>query len=61
MQEYEHENMLAVTQILAGLRYNDPRLFELLGGREVVIESPVLQEFVAECPRERILGDWPPS
>jgi hypothetical protein len=44
----EHENLLAVTQILAGLRYNDPRLFQLLGGREAMIESPVLQEFVAE-------------
>jgi len=51
----EHENMLAVTQILAGLRYNDPRLFQLLGGREAMIESPVLREFVAERSREIIL------
>ena len=29
----EHENLLAVTQILAGMRYNDPRLFQILGGR----------------------------
>jgi hypothetical protein len=43
----EHENLLAVTQILAGLRYNDPRLFQLLGGREAMIESAVLQEFLA--------------
>jgi hypothetical protein len=27
----EHENLLAVTQFLAHLRYNDPRLLELLG------------------------------
>ena len=40
----EHENLLAVPQVLAGLRYNDPRLFELLGGRDAMIESPVLQE-----------------
>ena len=44
----EHENRLAVTQILAGLRYNDPRLFQVLGGREPTIESPLLQEFGAE-------------
>ena len=29
----EHENLLVVTQILAGLRYNDPRLFSILGGK----------------------------
>ena len=48
----EHENLLAVTQILAGMRYNDPRLFQILGGREAMIESPVLQEFLAERTRE---------
>ena len=48
----EHENLLAVTQVLAGLRYNDPRLFDLLGGREAMIESPVLQELKDEWTRE---------
>jgi hypothetical protein len=48
----ERENLLAVAQVLAGLRYNDPRLFELLGGREAMIESPVLQELKAEWTRE---------
>jgi hypothetical protein len=48
----EHENLLAVTQVLAGLRYNDPRLFQLLGGREAMIESPVLQELKAEWTHE---------
>jgi hypothetical protein len=51
----EHENLLAVTQILAGMRYNDPRLFQILGGREAMIESPVLQEFLAEQTRDAIL------
>jgi hypothetical protein len=51
----EHENLLAVTQILAGMRYNDPRLFQILGGREAMIESPVLQEFLVEQTREAIL------
>jgi hypothetical protein len=48
----EHENLLAVTQVLAGLRYNDPRLFQLLGGRQAMIESPVLQELKAEWTHE---------
>ena len=51
----ERENLLAVTQILAGMRYNDSRLFQILGGREAMIESPVLQEFLAEQTREAIL------
>jgi predicted transposase YdaD len=44
----EHETLLAVTQFLARLRYNDPRLFNILGGRKAMIESPVLQEIIAE-------------
>jgi hypothetical protein len=48
----EHDNLLAVAQVLAGLRYNDPRLFELLGGREAMIESPVLQKLKDEWTRE---------
>jgi hypothetical protein len=48
----EHENLLAVAQVLAGLRYNDPRLFELLGGRDAMIESPVLQQLRDEWTRE---------
>jgi hypothetical protein len=51
----ERENLLAVTQVLAGLRYNDPGLFQLLGGREAMIESPVLQELKAEWTREAAL------
>jgi hypothetical protein len=49
----EHENLLAVTQFLARLRYNDPRLFKILGGRKAMIESPLLQEILAE---ERLLA-----
>jgi hypothetical protein len=48
----EHENLLAVSQVLASLRYNDPRLFQLLGGRDAMIESPMLQELKAEWTRE---------
>ena len=48
----ERENLLAVTQVLAGLRYNDPGLFQILGGRKAMIESPVLQELKAEWTSE---------
>jgi hypothetical protein len=51
----EHENLLAVTQLLTGLRYNDPRLFQILGGRKAMIESPVLQELKAEWTRETLI------
>jgi len=55
----EHANLLAVTQVLTGLRYNDPGLLTLIGGRRAMIESPVLQEFlqeaVLECKRKDIL------
>jgi hypothetical protein len=40
----EHENLLAVTQVLARLRFDDPKLFSLLGGRKAMIESPLLKE-----------------
>ena len=59
----EHANLLAVTQVLTGLRYNDPQLLSLLGGKQAMIESPVLQEFVHEAVAEarqrdilRVLG-----
>ncbi len=52
----ERENLLAVTQTLLGLRYTEEplqtRLQGLLGGREVMIESPIYQEIVAESERK---------
>ena len=48
----EHENLLAVTQFLARLRYDDPRLFQILGGRRAMIESPLLDELKAEWTLE---------
>lgn len=47
----ERGNLLAVTQIMAGLRYNDPGLLAILGGKLAMIESPVLMELLQE--RER--------
>jgi hypothetical protein len=51
----EHENLLAVLHVLAGLKYNDSRLFQMLGGRETMIESPILQELRAQWTREGAL------
>jgi hypothetical protein len=48
----EKENLLAVTQFLARLRYNDETLFQILGGRKAMIESPLLQELKEEWTRE---------
>ena len=51
----ERENMLAVSQVFAGLRYNDPALLAIFGGRQAMIESPILQELKAEWSRETML------
>jgi len=50
--EDERWNLLAVTQVLARLRYNDSELFAILGGRRTMIESPLLQELEAEWKAE---------
>jgi hypothetical protein len=49
---FDRQNLLAVTQFLAHLNYNDPRLFQVLGGRKAMIESPVLRELIAETTRK---------
>jgi hypothetical protein len=51
----ERENMLAVTQVLARLRYNDPGILALFGGRKSMIESPLIQELEAEFAQNSIL------
>lgn len=48
----ERENLLAVVQVLARLRYNDPRVFEILGGKRIMIESPLIDEIVSEAVSE---------
>lgn len=52
----ERDNLLAVTTVLAGLRYNDRRLLALLGGKEAMIDSPILIEFVAERMHKLVLA-----
>jgi hypothetical protein len=50
----ERDNLLAVSQILSRLRYNDPSLRELLGGRKAMIESPLIRELIVENTQENI-------
>lgn len=51
----QHENLLAVTQILAKLKYDDAHLLTILGGREAMIESPLIQELLAERMQDDIV------
>ena len=44
----ETENLLAVTQVLTYLRYNDVGLLTILGGRKVMLESPLIDDIVME-------------
>ena len=44
----ERENLLAVTQVLARLRYNEPGQLALFGGRQSMIESPLIKELEEE-------------
>lgn len=48
----EHANLLAVSQVLSRLRYNDPRLLTILGGSRIMIESPLLRELREEWTAE---------
>jgi predicted transposase YdaD len=42
--EEEGANLLAVTQVLARLRYNAPEIHAIFGGEQAMIESPLIQE-----------------
>jgi hypothetical protein len=44
----EQKNLLAVTEVLAGLRFDDKLLERLFRGESAMIESPVLQKWFAQ-------------
>ena len=44
----EKANLLAVTQVLAFLRYNSLELLKLLGGKKVMLEVPFMDEILLE-------------
>ncbi len=50
----ERESLRVVTHFLAGLKYNDPGLFQLLGGQNAMFKtgSPILQEIIDEATRK---------
>jgi predicted transposase YdaD len=48
----ERANLLVVTQVLTRLRYNNPQLLTILGGSEIMIESPLIQEIMSRSKRE---------
>jgi hypothetical protein len=50
----EVSNLLAVTQILAKIRFSDPRLFNILGGKKVMSDASVYVDIFAEAQQRSI-------
>jgi hypothetical protein len=53
----QRENLLAVSQVFARLHFDRPELLEILGGSEVVIESPLIQEILTESAQKTRVED----
>lgn len=53
--EKERANLLAVTQVFSRLRFPARRFQEILGGKKVMNESPLIQELMAEKLQDAIL------
>ena len=51
----EHDRLLTVTQVFTRLRYKDPNLLSILGGKTAMIESPLIRELTAERSHKHIL------
>ncbi|HEY7424689.1 MAG TPA: hypothetical protein VH682_10715 [Gemmataceae bacterium] len=52
----DRADLLVVSQVMAGLRFPDPALLQLLGGREPMIESPLLKKWLGERMQKAILA-----
>jgi hypothetical protein len=51
----QRANLLAVAQVFAKLHYDKPEWLDILGGRKMLIETPLIQEIVREERRnERV-------
>ncbi len=52
--EEERDGLRVVTHFFAGLKYNDPRLFQKLGGQTAMIKngSPLIRELFEQATRE---------
>jgi hypothetical protein len=51
----EQEQLITVTQVFTRLRYKDPKLLTILGGKTVMTESPLIREITAERSHKHIL------
>ena len=51
----EHDQLITVMQVFTRLRYKDPNLLSILGGKAAMIESPLIREIVAEGRHKDIL------
>lgn len=51
----EQENLIAVTQVMTALRYNDRSLLSLIGGKKMINDTPLIQEILAEDRQQGIL------
>jgi hypothetical protein len=49
----QRANLLAVTQVLARLRFPQQELLDLFGGSQTMIESPLITELIEKVDRER--------
>jgi len=49
----EHESLITVTQVFTRLRYKDPNLLSILGGKTVMIDSLVRSLLIREIVAER--------
>jgi hypothetical protein len=53
----QRANLLAVTQVFARVKYDRPHWLDILGGSRAMIESPLIQEIVAESRRDERVND----
>ena len=52
----DRANLLAVSQVLARLKFPQPEMLALLGGSQVMIESPLITELLAKTKQEYIVS-----
>jgi hypothetical protein len=51
----QRADLLAVAQVFARLRFKDPELVALLGGKRVMTESPLIREIEAQATQRSLL------
>jgi len=51
----EQANLLAVTQVMTSVRYNERNLLSILGGRTMIVETPLIQELLRDELQSAVL------